>query len=79
VGVTACYHRPVKNDFTAIIERGADNGANRASSPEVPGPNGQGRIIEEVREDLAPTIEVRCEMGLGKASPAAFRDAVVTG
>jgi predicted RNase H-like HicB family nuclease len=72
----------VKNEFTAIIERG-DDGWWVASCPEVPGANGQGRTIEAVKEDLVAAIELmlelRREMGLKEASPGALQDTVVVG
>ena len=42
------------NEFTAIIER--DDEWFIAYCPEVPGANGQGRTIEECRENLAEAI-----------------------
>ncbi len=42
------------NEFTALIERDEDWFV--AWSPEVPGANGQGKTIEESRENLAQAI-----------------------
>lgn len=71
----------MKNEFTAIIERGGDG--YWAYCPEVPGANGQGRTVEEVRADLAAAIEEMLEImreeGLREASPAALREIVAVG
>ncbi len=49
--------------------------------PEIPGANGQGRTVEECREDLAKAIglilEDRREDGLRGVPPDAVRDIVV--
>lgn len=44
----------MRNEFTAIIER--DDDWYIAYCPEVPGANGQGRTMEEVRASLAEAI-----------------------
>ena len=43
--------------FTAVIEP-AEEGGYWAYCPEVPGANGQGETIEEVREDLKAAVEL---------------------
>lgn len=50
---------PMRNEFTAIIERDAEWFI--AYSPEVPGANGQGRTKEEARESLAAAISLILE------------------
>ncbi len=47
------------NEFTAIIEKDGD--WYIAWCPEVPGANGQGRTIEECREDLGEAIALILE------------------
>lgn len=49
----------MRNEFTAIIER--DDDWFIAYCPEVPGANGQGRTIEEVRANLADAIALILE------------------
>ena len=49
----------MRNEFTAIIER--DGEWFIAYCPEVPGANGQGRTIEECRENLAQGIALMLE------------------
>jgi len=44
------------NEFTAIVEQ--DGSWFVASSPEVPGANGQGKTREESLESLAAAIEL---------------------
>jgi predicted RNase H-like HicB family nuclease len=51
--------KDMRNEFTAIIER--DEEWFIAYCPEVPGANGQGRTIEECRENLAEAIELILE------------------
>jgi predicted RNase H-like HicB family nuclease len=69
----------MRNEFTAVIERDGD--WYIAYCPEVPGANGQGRTVEEVRENLAEAIalilEDRREDGLRGAPPDAVRETVV--
>ena len=45
----------MKAEFTAIIEA-AEEGGYWAICPQVPGANGQGEIIEEVKESLKSAI-----------------------
>jgi predicted RNase H-like HicB family nuclease len=47
------------NEFTAILEQ--DGEWFIAYCPEIPGANGQGRTIEECRENLAHAIELILE------------------
>lgn len=47
------------NTYNAIIEKDGD--WYFGYSPEVPGANGQGRTIEECKEDLAKAIELVLE------------------
>ena len=49
----------MRNEFTAVIER--DGGWYIAYCPEVPGANGQGRTLAEVRENLADAIALILE------------------
>ena len=49
----------MRNEFTAIIER--DKEWYIAYCPEIPGSNGQGRTIEECRENLAEAIALILE------------------
>ncbi len=49
----------MRNEFTAIIER--DGEWFIAYCPEVPGANGQGRTIEECRENLSEAIALILE------------------
>jgi predicted RNase H-like HicB family nuclease len=69
----------MRNEFTAVFERDGDWFIGY--SPEVPGANGQGRTIEECREDLAEAIalilEDRRQDGLRGAPSDAVRDVVV--
>ncbi|MDT8378557.1 MAG: type II toxin-antitoxin system HicB family antitoxin [Desulfotignum sp.] len=46
----------MKAEFTAIIEA-APEGGFWAICPEVPGANGQGEMIDEVRDSLRQAIE----------------------
>jgi predicted RNase H-like HicB family nuclease len=67
------------NEFTAIIER--DGEWFIGYCPEIPGANGQGRSVEECREDLAEAIalilEDRREDGLRGVPQDAIREMVV--
>jgi predicted RNase H-like HicB family nuclease len=69
----------MRNEFTAIIERDGDWFI--AYSPEVPGANGQGRTIEECRDNLAEAIalilEDRREDALRGVPADAMREVVV--
>lgn len=47
------------NEFTAIIEK--DEDWYIAYCPEIPGANGQGRTIEECRENLGEAIALILE------------------
>ena len=48
----------MKGEFTAIIEA-ATEGGYWAICPEIPGANGQGETIEEVKESLKPLADIR--------------------
>ena len=50
----------MKAEFTAIIEP-ASEGGYWAVCPEVPGANGQGETIEEVKDNLRQAIELILE------------------
>lgn len=67
------------NEFTAVIER--DDDWFIAYCPEIPGANGQGRSIEEVRTSLAEAIalilEDRRENGLRGVPADAIQEVVV--
>ena len=71
----------MRNEFTAIIEQ--DGEWYIARCPEVPGANGQGRTIDEVRENLAQAIELMLDVmrddALAEADPAAMREILVVG
>ena len=47
------------NEFTAIIEE--DEGWFIAYCPEIPGANGQGKTVEECRQNLAQAINLILE------------------
>ena len=68
----------MSNEFTAVIER--DGEWFIGWSPEIPGANGQGRSIEECREDLSQAIALilqdRREDGLRGVPDEAIRDVV---
>jgi predicted RNase H-like HicB family nuclease len=72
------YDWPMHNEFTAVIER--DGEWYVGWSPEIPGANGQGRTIEECRENLAAAIELiledRREDGLRGIPNDAIREVV---
>jgi len=63
---------------TAVIEQ--DGEWFVAWSPEIPGANGQGRSVEECRENLGAAIQLilqdRREDGLRGVPPDALRDTV---
>ena len=67
------------NEFTAIIER--DEDWFIAYCPEIPGANGQGKTIEECRENLAQAIALmlkdRREDALRGIPKDAIQDVVV--
>ena len=71
----------MRNEFTAVIERDGD--WYIAYCPEIPGANGQGRTIEEVRENLADAIalilEDRREDGLRGVPADAVQETVTVG
>lgn len=56
------YTGRIRNEYTAIIEKDGDWYIARC--PEVPGANGQGRTIDEVKEDLAAAIELVLEVSM---------------
>jgi predicted RNase H-like HicB family nuclease len=68
----------MRNEFTAVFERDGDWFV--AWSPEIPGANGQGRTIEECRQNLSEAIRLilddRREDGLRGVPPDAIRDTV---
>lgn len=68
----------MRNEFTAVIERDGDWFV--AWSPEIPGANGQGRTVEECRENLGEAIQLilqdRREDGLRGAPSDALRETV---
>ncbi len=72
----------MRNEFTAIIHKEAD-GWYWATSPEVPGANGQGRTVEEAKESLAEAIQLILadmrEDALRKLENGAVQDTVVVG
>lgn len=71
----------MRNEFTAVIERDGDWFI--AYCPEIPGANGQGRTVEECRENLSEAIalilEVRREEGLRGVPADAMRETVTVG
>ena len=66
------------NEYTAIIEK--DDDWYIAYCPEIPGANGQGKTVEECREDLGAAIalilEDRREDALRAVPPEAIRETV---
>ena len=71
----------MRNEFTAVIERDGD--WYIAYCPEIPGANGQGKTIAEVRENLANAIalilEDRRADGLRGVPSDAIREMVTIG
>jgi predicted RNase H-like HicB family nuclease len=71
--------RPMKNEFTSILERDGD--WYIAYSPEIPGANGQGRTKEECLASLSDAIKLilndRREDGL-RGIPTDAEQGVVT-
>jgi predicted RNase H-like HicB family nuclease len=69
----------MRNEFTAIIEQ--DGEWFIGYCPEIPGANGQGRTVEECRENLAEAIslilEDRREDALRGVPQDAIREMVV--
>ena len=67
------------NEFTAIIEK--DDDWYVAYCPEIPGANGQGRSIEECKQNLSEAIslilEDRREDAFRGIPPEAKRDTVL--
>jgi predicted RNase H-like HicB family nuclease len=67
------------NEFTAIIEQ--DEGWFIGYCPEIPGANGQGRTVEECRQNLAEAIslilEDRRQDALRGVPEDAIRDVVI--
>ena len=49
----------MQNEFTAAIEKDGDWYISYC--PEIPGANGQGKTIDEVRQNLANAIELILE------------------
>ena len=72
------YTLCMRNEFTAIIER--DGEWFVGWSPEIPGANGQGRSVEECRENLGAAIQLilddRREDGLRGVPDEALRETV---
>jgi predicted RNase H-like HicB family nuclease len=68
----------MRHEFTAVIERDGDWFVGW--TPELPGANGQGRTVEECRENLGEAIslilEDRREDGLRGVPSDAIRDVV---
>jgi predicted RNase H-like HicB family nuclease len=66
----------MRNEFTAVIERDGDWFIGW--SPEIPGANGQGRTVQECRENLAAAIQLilldRREDGLRGVPETAIRE-----
>ena len=71
----------MRNEFTAVIERDGD--WYIAYCPEIPGANGQGKTIDEVRQNLADAIalilEDRRDDGLRGVPADAVRETVTVG
>ncbi len=69
----------MRNEFTAVIEKDGDWFI--AYSPEIPGANGQGRTVEEAKQNLAEAIalvlEDRRADGLRGVPASAIKDTVV--
>ena len=72
----------MKGEFTAVIEP-AEEGGYWAICPEVPGANGQGETIDEVKEDLAEAIRLimkdRLEDAMRGLPDDSIRDTVAIG
>ena len=71
----------MKSEFTAIIER--DEDWFIAYCPEIPGANGQGKTIEECRQNLSEAIKLiiedRREDALRGVPQNAVRETVTVG
>jgi predicted RNase H-like HicB family nuclease len=72
------YTLPMHNEFTAVIEQ--DGEWFVGFCPVIPEANGQGRTVEECRENLAQAIALvlqdRREDALRGLPPEAIRDVV---
>lgn len=72
------YTLAMRNEFTAVIER--DGEWFVAWSPEIPGANGQGRTLDECKQNLSAAIQLiledRREDGLRGVPPDALRETV---
>jgi predicted RNase H-like HicB family nuclease len=72
----------MRNQFTALIQRG-ENGWWVATCPEVPGANGQGRTIDEVKANLVEAIELMLDVmredALAQAGEEVVREVVLVG
>ena len=73
----------MKNEFTAVIEKGDDDRWWVATCPEVPGTVGQGLTPDEAREDLASAVELMLaylrDRAMEGADPAAQRSVLTVG
>ncbi|MDD2762526.1 MAG: type II toxin-antitoxin system HicB family antitoxin [Opitutaceae bacterium] len=67
----------MKGEFTAIIEE-APEGGYWAICPEVPGANGQGDTVEEVKESLRAAIRLVLEDRIEDARRGLPGDAIQT-
>jgi len=67
----------MKGEFTAIIEE-APGGGYWAICPEVPGANGQGETLEEVKESLRDAIRLVLEDRVEDARRGLPGDAIQT-
>ena len=71
----------MRNEFTAIIEKDGDWFIGYC--PEIPGANGQGRTIDECRENLGEAIALilddRRQDGLRGLPSDAIREKVTVG
>ncbi len=67
----------MKGEFTAIIEE-APEGGYWAICPEVPGANGQGETVEEVKESLRQAIRLIFEDRLEDMKRGLPDDAIQT-
>jgi predicted RNase H-like HicB family nuclease len=69
----------MRNEFTAIFERDGDWFI--AYCPEVPGANGQGKTLDECRQNLADAIELiledRREDALRGVPAGAVRETII--
>jgi predicted RNase H-like HicB family nuclease len=64
----------LRNEFTAIVEKDGD--WYIAYCPEIPGANGQGRTVEECRENLAEAIALILEDRRQEALRGIPKDAI---